>query len=437
MYFKIQSSIEQELLTNKDLECEKDEVLKKTIKLMEENEQLSDLINTLKAENSQESSESALEMEELNLELQNTKKEKQFYESTEDEIILNNVFTISRGKVNTLLLRAFLIWKVSSPKSEFVRRKRRQKTVLIVKKLKAFEDQSLLDINELLKKSQEREFKNAKPLDLGYTFKFLEKLMDDKFDEDLKMIEEGKIPRELSDFLIEQIFANYENEELAYKFLNELVASLHSLFKMNQAYGILFCRLFNLFHAQPIPYRLVIYVTQARMYFQQLKQLKPVADTRGSIVKGILEDSYGGESLLSDVIMLIELLFEEDPATGARVLEKCRPTSVGIGEYCLYIVCNKFFSENIDVDEWIESLGAGETVLYTVVARKLLKTGVWTTEEMIYQMLLGILNNKAASKSDLRSLLAIERYMDGYTHQKYLINKASFMNAIVTVYDEL
>mmetsp|Transcript_3309 Transcript_3309/g.3039 ORF Transcript_3309/g.3039 Transcript_3309/m.3039 type:complete len:176 (+) Transcript_3309:277-804(+) len=175
--------------------------------------------------------------------------------------------------------------------------------------------------------------------------------MDDKFHEDHKFIAEGKMPRDLSDFLIEKIFARYDTEDLGYKFLNQFVSALHNLYKMSQIYGILFCRLLNLFHEKPIPYRLTIYITQARAYFQQLKQLKPADETPGSPLKGFLEDSYGGESLLSDVIGLVELLFKDDRICGAKILEKCRPSNIEEGEYTLYIICNKFYSKNIDIDD--------------------------------------------------------------------------------------
>ncbi|CAG9326665.1 unnamed protein product [Blepharisma stoltei] len=436
LHSQIQSSVEQELLTYKELESKKDKTFKKIIQLMEENENLSSYVNALKLKSNDSTEIASEEFDELSLEFNNTAREKLYYESGEEEIILYNALTISTYKINQHLLKSFSNWKFFSAKFPRLQ-KNEESAVVIVKKLKEFEEQSLLDINELIKKAKQKEQKNAKPLDLVYTFKFLEKLMDDKFGEDQKFIAEGKMPRDLSEFLIEKTFARYDTEDLGYKFLNQLVSALHNLYKMSQVYGILFCRLLNLYHEKPIPYRLAIYITQARVYFQQLKQLKPADETPGSPLKGFLEDSYGGESLLSDVIELVELLFKEDHICGAKILEKCRPSNIEEGEYFLYIICNKFYSANIDIDDWVENLEFGDTVHYSTFIKKLKKIDAFVDEEMIIKILDGVFTNNTIKKSDLCDLLDTEKYIDGYTNPRYFINKASFVNAIISVYDEI
>lgn len=82
-------------------------------------------------------------------------------------------------------------------------------------------------------------------------------------------------------------------------------------------------------------------------------------------------------------------------------------------------------------------MGKGEIVSYDTVLTKILKTGAWVSEDMVHQMLFGIIHKSEIAKLDLLNLLNLERYIDGYTHTKYLINKATFLNAIVTVYDEM
>lgn len=348
-YFKIHSEVDEKLITIKELEKSKDAVLRRIITIMEDNEKLQQRLNELRAEPVRESVDSAaaLELDELNLEFQNIKKEKQYLESTSEEIIINNAFTISKDKISKKLYGAFFKWKNTQSKGKMVRKFGKQKSIVDVKRIRNSEDQTLLDINLILKKVEERGTKNGKALDLGYTFKFLENLMDDKFEADRKMIEEGKIPRELTVFMIEKVFERYDNENLAFKFISELVLALHSLYKMNQTYGILFCRIFNMYHSQPIPYRLSIYLTQVRMYFQQLKHLKPVDESMGSPVKGFLEVSYGGESLLSDVIDLAHLLFRADFELGIRVLRECKPSGLGMGEFCLYIITQKMHNKHM------------------------------------------------------------------------------------------
>lgn len=129
-----------------------------------------------------------------------------------------------------------------------------------------------LEDNEVLKAYKKFGLGNEKPMTRINIFKFFEELMDKKFITDEQDLAAKRIPRNMTEFMLEQLNRQFGLKRIAMKQLSQIIPGLHTLIEEKHAYGTLFCRMLQLFHPDPIPFNLAFYLTKIRMKFNELSE---------------------------------------------------------------------------------------------------------------------------------------------------------------------
>ena len=110
---------------------------------------------------------------------------------------------------------------------------------------------------------------------------------------------------------------------MSLKYLAQLIPTMNSYYIKKHPYAIFFCRLFQLFDPNPVPYNMAIFLVKARMEFHTLIDKfdrfrlsfgkKPSGFRSKNHGKAAFEVAgTGGLALLSDVIDSIYNLFSTD-----------------------------------------------------------------------------------------------------------------------------
>ena len=157
-------------------------------------------------------------------------------------------------------------------------------------------------------------------------FRFLEEVLDKKYESDSKDISEGRRPRTMTEYLLEHIYRSFGVEKIALKQLAKLVPTMHLMYKGNHPYATWFCKLFHLFDPETLPFQLAFYITRLRIEFHSLVDKYDRVRTQSNskhcgyrsklMGKEALEVAEcGGFAFLSDVVELVTcLLYTSDAA---------------------------------------------------------------------------------------------------------------------------
>lgn len=105
-------------------------------------------------------------------------------------------------------------------------------------------------------------------------FMILENMMDKKLIADKKCLEISKRPTSISEYLLEYLNEEYGTRKTALKQLSRIVPSLHTLYKKSHPYANFFSRFLQMFHQDPIPYQLSVFITRIRAEFHELIDIR-------------------------------------------------------------------------------------------------------------------------------------------------------------------
>lgn len=141
--------------------------------------------------------------------------------------------------------------------------------------------------------------KKSPPMAEPNFFKLFELAMDEKAKADEVDRQQFKPPRSMTEFMLDFMFMQYGLKSLALKNLSSLVNTLERMSLSQHRYGVLFCRLLEIFTDQSIGLKLGAFVARARACF--------VGVQGKSSSKRVMEQ--GGEALLTDVYDLIPKIF--------------------------------------------------------------------------------------------------------------------------------
>ena len=134
--------------------------------------------------------------------------------------------------------------------------------------------QTTLESNPLIKQWGLAKQKgiNEKPLSPIQVYKLFEDLMDEKYTTDVQDLRNKRLPRTLPEFLIEYVDRQKGLKTLSVKYLSSLYPTLQKLCENDNPYGVLICRLFQVFHPEPVPFTLCIYLTRLRIEIKELNE---------------------------------------------------------------------------------------------------------------------------------------------------------------------
>lgn len=185
--------------------------------------------------------------------------------------------------------------------------------------------------------------KQSPPMTDPNFFKLFELAMDEKAKADELDILQTKPLRTFTEFMLDFLFMQYGLKSLALKNLSSLVNSLERMSTNQHRYGILFCRLLEIFTDKPISIKLCSFLAKVRVGFCQI--------SAKSSSKLSLE--FGGEAYLADVYDLIgkyfaSVSFTQNLDIGRSVFERIRTDLADLDKTAI-IVCHRINKSGRDL----------------------------------------------------------------------------------------
>lgn len=213
------------------------------------------------------------------------------------------------------------------------------------------EGNALLDSNPILEAYKSLNHANEKPMSYINIFKFLEELMDKKFEADNQDALNLRPLTDMPSFVMETLMNTFGIQSLANKFLSQFIPGFHQIVKDGHVYGNFFARVIQLFHPDPAPLSLAAYLVKARVDFNPLIEKydrlnndlsKDGKKKQESTGRAAYENAgTGGLALVGDAIELVYSLFKSDRESGEKALELIRPEKVSIEDFVAFKICHK------------------------------------------------------------------------------------------------
>lgn len=289
------------------------------------------------------------------------------------------------------------------------------------------------------------ENKSDRPMSYINVFKFLEELMDKKFELDKQSAIEGKELIGLPDFVFQHLLKTFGIQPLALKFLGQFIPGLHEIYSQGQEYAIFYARLLQIFHGDPVPFSLALYLVKARMDFHPLiDRYERIQQEQGKKSSNYDKSAYeaagtGGLAQLGDVVELVYTLFSSDKESGEKALELMKPGKVSIEDFVAFKICHKMAKigktpemifaiidkdqgGTIDVGEFIE--GTKEDL------------DLWISDTNITKLLVKLdkENKGEISKEAFMEKINMKFLIECNKNPAWVVTKASFLIALLEVY---
>lgn len=310
---------------------------------------------------------------------------------------------------------------------------------------------TLVQSNPVLALYKSLDDKGDKTISNVSFFKFMEELMDKKFDSDKKDISEFKQIKSLPEFLPEYLTKTLGIQSLALKFLVQLIPTLHNLCTENHPYGIFFARLLNLFHPDPISYSLAIYLVKIRMEFQPLLEkyersmVEPVKKgEKNKKPANSGKNAYelagsGGMALLTDVIELVYQLFVGDKEAGLKVLELLKPSKISHEDFVAFKICHKMAKLGKTPEMIFKLLDKdqGGTIDSTeFITGTKDDLDLWISDANISKLMsqLDTDGTGEVTKEAFMGKISMKALMQWNKDPNFAVSKASFLNALADVH---
>lgn len=140
--------------------------------------------------------------------------------------------------------------------------------------------------------------------------------------------------RTFPEFTLGYINRLYGLKKIALQNLKAILKGLELLYNAGNLYGIMICRLLQIFHERPIPHLLSIYLTQARIEFNKLPKDLSNGHQRAS---------------LADVFNLVYNSFISESRW--MILQRLKPIAISKEAYFLYVVTHKMLRNGLNAEQ--------------------------------------------------------------------------------------
>lgn len=148
------------------------------------------------------------------------------------------------------------------------------------------------------------EMKRQPPMLNSNVFKLFELAMYEKLKSDMSEMEQNRTPKSMCEFMLDFLFMQQGLKTLVMKSLGALLNALELLANRQHPYGLLFCRILNVFADKPFDNTLNSFLVRARAQFSDLQKTYKAASPKS-------EQEYGGSALLIDVSERLMSLFPQ------------------------------------------------------------------------------------------------------------------------------
>ena len=310
---------------------------------------------------------------------------------------------------------------------------------LNIDNIAAAENKELLETNDImLKYSKSKE----KPMGTVNLFKFLEELMDRKYESDVKDLKEGRTPRTMTEYVQEHLSRVFGIPKIAKRQLMQIVPALRLLHEEKDPYGTLYCRLFQIFDSDPIHMHFAIYLTKVRAKFQeQIEKFdksgyQAAKNNRKSRGKEMVEEvQAGGFAFLTDVIEMISSdLFKEYKQDGIVLIRSLRPEEVTREDYVFFMLCHKIIKTGKSGEALFNLIDKDGSA--TIDRKELLQftrfsIEVWVDEADLDSCFSNLFNMLTEiPKEEFKKIFNPKTFLDLAKNKVYLVSKARFLKTI-------
>ncbi|CAG9318926.1 unnamed protein product [Blepharisma stoltei] len=316
------------------------------------------------------------------------------------------------------------------------------------------EKQKLLNENLIMENYKKVETKLEKPMSYINIFRFLEEMMDNKYKTDKKDLKDKRKPRSMTEFMMEYLNRRFGIEFLAIKTLCQILPAIKSLVDERHPYGCFYARLLQIFHPDPVPYNLSLYLVRARydfnpfvekadrfketLGFRPNKEIKLKQTTYGKVAHDYA--GTGGEAMLVDIIDYVYNLFQEDPESGTLLLEKICPEKVVFNDFIGFLIANKMRKKGKRPEELFNKLdknhgGTLDGQEFIEGAKKDLE--LWISDVNIIKFFqeVDISKHGEITQEEFFSVVNVEKYTKCTKSLDYVVTKERFLNALIDVYE--
>jgi hypothetical protein len=280
-------------------------------------------------------------------------------------------------------------------------------------------------------------------------YKFLEDLMDKKYELDTKEIKDRVTPSKFPEFLNGYILKLFGMPKAAEKQIISILYTLKSLSDSDDKYSKFYCSLFNIHTLDPVPYELGLYLTSARYNFQSLiykheKRMlsigrKPPSPADGAKFKEYI--SKGGYASLSDIIDLVVSILYKDKNTAIQALQMLRPDTITHQEFIIFQICQKVVRLGRSVEAIFTAVDKNsngaidrrELNLFTRTSMDL-----WVDEKDLDNCFsnLELDENGEIPKETFINTFNLITFQEAVMSDKYLVSKVKFLTVLVLLYKE-
>jgi hypothetical protein len=289
-----------------------------------------------------------------------------------------------------------------------------------------------------------KEAANEKPLSFINVFKFLEELMDKKFESDKLQVSESKSVVSMPEFMMDFLLKTYGIQSLALKFLSQFIGGFYEIYKENDRYAAFFARILQIFHPEPAPLNLAVFIVKARMDFHPLienheRSLNENERKKDASRIAFENSGHGGKAFLGDTIELVYSLFHDDPSGGESVLEMIKPEKVSIEDYVAYKICHKMAKLG-KTPEMIFNLldkdNGGSIDCKEFLSGTRVDLDLWISEKNISKLMDHLTCNKEVSKEAFMSKINMKFLLDCNKNPSWTVTKCDFLSSLLEVFTQ-
>ena len=305
------------------------------------------------------------------------------------------------------------------------------------------ETKELVENNELLMTIRESNEKPMSPINL---FKFLEELMDKKYEADIKDLKDLRNPRTMTEFIQEHLGRVFGISKLANRQLAQIIPALKELYLAKDPYGSIYCKLFQIYDSDPIPFNFAIFITKARYLFQNCinKYEKFVSsnikDKKKSRGRDLIEDSKsGGYAFTLDVIDLVFNMFESNKQLGILLIQMIRPDAISLEDYVVFLICQRIVRLNKTIEvvfNTIDTDGSGTIEKKELFIFAKNSIDLWVSDKDLEYCFtkLKLAENTDITKEMFMQKFNMKIYLEVTKNKSYIVSKSKFLTSILELY---
>lgn len=296
---------------------------------------------------------------------------------------------------------------------------------------------------DLLKKSvvmdlylQNKEI-TEKPMLVTKLIRLFEDMMDLKYSQDLRDIEEKRKPKATPEFMLNFLNRSFGLKHLAIKTLNQIIPVLINSAE-NSKYLKLCCRFLHIHHPEPIGFTIGLYLMRIRIEFNNL------INSKGSIIakfSKITQNTHrleGGFAFLSDVSTLVFFLFDRISTFRSLTLSLLKPETISKEKYLLFRMCFNLARVSMTAEELfalfdIEKQG--------FLKKETLAGGVLQHLDILLDnpdLIFGAFDCQDSGKVTREKFLSRLNpvvYAKNCVNEKYMVSKSGFLTVILELYN--